>query len=97
MAMSTPSRRWSPTTDSRREAQAGAVEVAAEGDAVVVDRAQRGEAEDLEAAAVGEQRPRPADEPVQAAEAGDRLDAGPHRQVVEVAQQDLRARLLEPL
>ena len=46
-------------------------------DPVVGDLADLGEAEDLEAAGVGEDRPVPAHEAVQAAQLGDQLVAGP--------------------
>ena len=60
--------------------------------ALLVDRPARGQAEDLIAAAVGQDRFRPADEPVQAAAARDQIVAGPQVQVIGVAQQDLGAR-----
>ena len=59
--------------------------------ALLVDRAPRGEAEHLIAAAVGQDRPRPADEAVQAAAPRDEIVAGPQIQVIGVAQQDLGA------
>ena len=54
-----------------------------------------GQAEDLKAAAVGEDGPVPADEAVQPAAARDQLVARPKKQVVGVAEDDLGARLLE--
>ncbi len=51
-----------------REPLLGAVEVRAKGHAVLVDRAPLAQAEDLEAARVGEDRARPGHEAVQAAE-----------------------------
>ena len=74
-----------------REPGRGAVVDVAERDAVVVDRGERvAQREDLEAAGVGQDRPVPAHEAVQAAELGDQLVAGPEVQVVGVAEQDLR-------
>ena len=52
------------------------VDVAPERDAVVVDHAEVAERDDLEPAGVGEDRPVPAHEPMQPAEAGDPLMAG---------------------
>ena len=54
-----------------------------------------GEAEDLEAAAVGEDRAVPAHERVQPAERRDRFLARPQRQVVRVGQDHLRAGLAQ--
>ena len=53
-----------------------------------VDLARLGEAEDLEAAAVGEDRPVPVHEAVQAAQLGDQLVAGPQGEVIGVAEDD---------
>ena len=53
------------------------------------------EAEDLVAAAVGQDRMRPADEAVQAAPPRDQLVAGTQIEVIGVAEDDLRAGLLE--
>src|SRR4029077_15437597 len=68
------------------EAEGGAVEVAAEGDAAGVHGAQPAQAEDLEAAAVGEDRPAPAGEGVQAAQLLDGVDPRPQGEVVEVGE-----------
>ena len=54
-----------------------------------------GEAEDLVAAAVGQDRTPPADEPVQAAAARDQVVAGPQIEMIGVAEQDLGAEPLE--
>ena len=62
---------------------------------VLGDGPARAQAEDLVAAAVGEHRPRPADEAVQAAAPGDELVAGPQVEVIGVAQDDFRAEVLE--
>ena len=63
--------------------------------AALVDRAPLGQAEDLIAAAVGQDRPGPADEAVQPAAPRDQIVAGPQIQVIGVAQQNLRAGALE--
>ena len=55
-----------------------------------------GQAEELKAAAVGENRPVPAHERVQAAERRDDLLAGPQRQMIRVGQNHLRAGLAQP-
>ena len=62
--------------------------------ALLVDRPALGEAEHLVAAAVGEDRLRPADEAVQPAAPRDQIVAGPQIQVIGVAEQDLRRRAL---
>ena len=72
-----------------------AVEVRPEARAVFVDGPPRGQAEDLIAAAVGEDRPLPADERVQPAAARDEIVAGPQIQVIGVAEQDLGAERFE--
>src|SRR6185295_13013542 len=71
-----------------READRRAVEVALEGDAAVIESAQAPQAPDLKPAAVGEDRPAPAGEGVEAAQALDHVDAGPQRQMVEVRELD---------
>ena len=76
-----------------REHVAGAVVHGAELDAVVAHDPRALEAEDLEAAGVGEDRPVPPHEPVQAAVRGDDLRAGAEVQVVRVAEDDLGAEL----
>ena len=74
-----------------RQQQPVAVDRRGERDAVLADLAQRAEAEHLEAARVGEDRPLPAHEPVQAAVRRDHLLPGPKPQVEGVAEDDLRA------
>jgi len=59
-----------------RKCDQRAVEMGAEGHAVLVDLAQIRERHDLEAAGIGEDRMRPVDEAVQPAERGDALGAG---------------------
>ena len=63
--------------------------------ALLVDRAPRGQAEDLVAAAVGQDRPRPADERVEAAAPRDEVVAGPQIEMIGVAQENVGAELLE--
>ena len=78
-----------------REEVAAAVEMRAEAHAFVRDFAQLAEAEDLEAAGVGEHGARPADEAVQAAHAADGFVPGAQIEVVGVAENDLRAQRFE--
>jgi hypothetical protein len=59
------------------------------------DHASPRQAEDLEAAAIGQQRSRPADEAVQTAAPRDHLVTGSEEQVVGVAQNDLGAERFE--
>ncbi len=80
-----------------REAQGRAVQVALEGHAVRVHGAQAAQAPDLEAAAVGEDRPPPAGEGVEPAQALDHVDPRPQGQVVEVGEHDRGARRLQLL
>ena len=65
----------------------------AEFDAVRFDFPDFGEAENLEAAAVGEDRPFPIHEPVQSAGGADDVESGPDVEVISVAEDDLRAHL----
>ena len=59
--------------------------------ALLGDFAQLGERPDLEAAGVGQERPPPGGEAVQAAHFADQLVAGPQPEVVGVAEDDLSA------
>ena len=77
--------------DLGREEQLVAVDRRRESDAVFADLAQRAEAEHLEAARIGENRPLPAHEAVQPAVRRDDVDARAQPQVKRVAQDDLRA------
>ena len=79
----------------RRQKVRGAVEVRLEARALLVNRAARRKAEHLVAAAVGENRPRPADEAVKSAVAGDQIVARPQIEVIRVAEEDLGAESLE--
>ena len=82
--------------DLGREPDQVAVVDRAERDAVVVDARDRvAQREDLVAAGVGEDRPVPAHEPVQAAELRDQVLAGTQMQVVRVAEQDRGAERAE--
>jgi hypothetical protein len=69
--------------------------VRAKDGALVVDLEVGGKAENLVAAAVGEDRPRPAHERVQAAHGADQLGAGAQGEVIGVAEHDLDAGLCE--
>jgi len=73
------------------EKMAAAVQVRAEADALVGDLTQPAQAEDLKAAGVGEQGPRPTHEPVQPAHAADGFVAGPQVEMIGVGEDDLRA------
>src|SRR5690606_25135687 len=77
------------------EEQARAIEVIAELHAVGSDLADPGEAEDLEPAAIREDRQRPVHELVKAAGGGDHFESGPDGEMVRVAKDDLRAGLEE--
>ena len=91
--MSEPSCAWIARRELGREALEVAVVDRAEGDALVVARDDRvAEREDLEAAGVGQDRPVPGHEAVQAAELGDQVRAGPEVQVVGVARAGSRRR-----
>ncbi len=76
----------------RGEAVAAPVEVGAEGDAVLVDLAQRTERHHLKPARIGEDRPRPVHEPVQAAKPRDALRAGAEEEVIGIGEHHLRPR-----
>ena len=64
----------------------------AEGDAVRIHQAHRGERHDLKPAAVGQDRPRPVHEAVEATERLDAVRAGAEHQVIGVAEHDRGAR-----
>ena len=90
--MSLPRFAWMRAASSGVKRVSRAVVDVTERDAVVVDARDRvAEREDLEAARVGEDRPVPRHEAMQAAELGDQRVAGPEMQVVRVAEHDLRA------
>ena len=73
----------------RREEVAASIEMRAEVNSLVGDFAQTTEAEDLEAARVGQHGARPTDKAVQTAHAADRLVSGTQIEVVGVAKNDL--------
>ena len=79
----------------RRDGHQPAVDVRAEDGFLLGDFDAMGEAEELEAAAVGQDRPVPAHEAVQAAERGDHLFAGPQREMIGIAQDHLRPALAD--
>ncbi len=72
----------------RRETMGRTVQVGAEGDAVGVDLASLGEAEDLETAGIGEDGAVPGHESVQAAQGGDQFVAGAKVEVIGIGQDD---------
>jgi len=65
-----------------------AVDVRAEGDAVVVDLVDRGEREHLEPAGVGEDRPIPRGELVESTGQADHLEARAQVEVIRIAEDD---------
>ncbi len=73
----------------------GAVDMRAEGDAGLVDLPKGREGHHLEAAGIGEDRPVPLHETMQAAEAGHPLGTGAQHQMVGVAQHDVGAELAD--
>ena len=81
----------------RAHKDAAAVQMGGKGDPLLGDLAQLGQAEHLEAAAVGQDRPVPAGELVQPAHLGHQLVSRAEMQVVGVAEHDLGADLLEVL
>ncbi len=74
----------------RRYESARAVDVILKVDAFLGDLAQLRERENLISTAVGENRPIPIHEIVQAAKMLDHIEAGPNEQVVCVSENDLR-------
>ncbi len=74
-----------------RKLDDGAVEVGAEGHALVLDLAQLRERHDLEAAGVGQNRARPIHESVQAAERRDAFGTRPQHQVIRISEHDIGA------
>jgi hypothetical protein len=74
-----------------------AIQVRAEFDPPLIYLAPVRQAEDLIAAAIGEDWLVPTDELVQAASTGNQLIAGPEHQVIGIAQNDLRINFLEML
>jgi len=74
-----------------RQFNHGAVEVGAEGHALVLDLAQLRQRHDLEAAGIGENRVWPIHEAVQAAELGDAFGARPQHQVIGVGKHHVGA------
>lgn len=67
--------------------------MALEGHALFVELAQARQRHDLEAAAVGQDRPFPADELVQPAKPGDPFGARAQHQVIGIAQNDIGAQI----
>jgi hypothetical protein len=81
--------------DLGREEELVAVDRRGEPHAFLADLAHRAQRPDLEAARIGEDGLVPLLELMQAAEAGHHVQAGAHPEVEGVAQDDLRAHLLE--
>ena len=81
----------------RREHVAVAVEMRLEHHALFGDLAQPAQAEDLEAAGIGEDRPRPVHELVQPAEPPDRLVPRPQIQMIGVAENDLGVEIVDQI
>jgi len=73
----------------------GAVEVRAKCHAFFAHLAQLGEAENLKPAGVGQDRPIPGHETVQAAHLPNRLNAWPQIKVVSISQQNLDAKVFQ--
>src|SRR5581483_107862 len=67
----------------------------AEGHAFFADLAQIAQAEDLEAARVGEDGARPGHEKMQTAKLADQVDSGPEVKMIGIAEQDLDAESFE--
>ena len=74
----------------RRDGHQPAVDVRAEDGLLLGHLDAMGEAEELEAAAIGQDGPVPAHEAVQAAERGNDLFAGPQGEMIGIAQHHLR-------
>jgi hypothetical protein len=70
-----------------------AVDMALEGHALFVELAQARERHDLEAAAVGQDRPLPADKIVQSAEPRNTLGARTQHQMIGIAEDDVGAKI----
>ena len=81
----------------RREEMFRTVQVRTEHDAVIGDLAEIGEAENLKAAGIGEDRPRPGHETMQAAELANQLVARTQIEMIRVAKQNLNAQIGERL
>ena len=92
---SLPSVSWIAIERSGVNLQCRPIDVGAKRDAIFGHFGALGQAEDLKSAAVGQDRPRPPHELVQAAESGDRLFAGAQSQMVGVGQHDLGTRLAQ--
>ncbi|MND81057.1 hypothetical protein D3C80_728430 [compost metagenome] len=71
------------------------IDMALEGDALLVELAQAGQGHDLEAAAIRQDRTIPADQLVQATEARDAFSTGTQHQVIGIAEDDIGAGVLD--
>src|SRR5579885_785153 len=81
----------------RRQEMLGAIEMRTKAHPLVVNFAQLGEAINLVAAGIGENRARPGHEPVQPAQPAHQLVPGPQIQMIRIGEEDGRAELLEGL
>ena len=95
--MSEPSALLNPHRHFRREESLRAVEVRAEFHALFPDLPQFAEAEDLEPAAVGQNRAIPRDEFAQPAQIEDGFVSGPEKKMVSVSENDSRVEAFEHL
>ena len=78
----------------RREHVPVAIQMRLKRDALVGDLAQTAQAEDLEAARIGQDGARPGHEAVQPAQAADQFVAGPQKQMIGVGQQDAHVQIV---
>ena len=88
--MSDPSRAWISIERSGVRRWRGSVEVRGERDPVIIDASQVGQAEDLEPAGVGQDRPIPGHEPMEAAQSSDALRGRAQVEVIRVSEDHLR-------
>lgn len=79
----------------RTEKVRGAIKVRAKGDAFLGDFTQIVQAEDLEAAGIGEDGARPCHETMQASEVADGIDSRAQIEVIGIAQKNLDAEFFE--
>ena len=81
----------------RRQMMPRAVDMGLKGHAAFVELAQLRERHDLKAAGIGEDRPWPVHELMQAAERGDALGARPQHQMIGVGEHDIGAERMDIL
>ncbi len=95
MMMSAPRASCTAMEDSGVRHLAGTVEMGLEAHPLLVDAAQIPQAEDLKAAAVGQNRPIPVHEAMQSPELANQFMPGAQKQMVGIGQNDLGSDLLE--